>query len=184
MVAAVFDTELRRWIDGNELICPATWVQYGVPDPRDCSTAIKMIPNGKHTLDVESLAQGSRDPADPQKPIDLTIDKRKVLFSAAFVTRSCVIIVEARPRRADESRQSAEGVPIKAATAMTFTVWPNVRKLAKTIIKTCVKHRTLNGHMYTQSMLDGVGVSVQSRSGPVGWAARLAQQVPHLPRPS
>jgi len=183
MIAALDDIELHRWVDGNELICPSIWLQKA-PDPEDCSTAIKMIPSGKHTFNVESLAQGWQEPADPEKPIGLTIDKRKVLFPAAFVARSCVITVEARPPRPYESRPSAGGVPTKAATAMTFTVWPNVRKLAKIIIRTCVKHRKLNGHVYTHSLLGEwpfqYRVAVAPLAGPPGWLNKF--HIYHDPR--
>jgi len=164
---------LQRLINGGLLVCTGRSIPDGGLNPDDCSRAREMIPTGRYTFDVHRQVQESRGPVDPERPISLTFDKRKILFPAAFMVRTCVILVKALPRPQQEAGQSASEVPVNAATAMTFTVWPNVRKLGKTLIKACVSDRRVTGYVNTKSMLGDWAfryqIVVARSAGPVGW---------------
>lgn len=109
----------------------------------DCMKAIKMIPSGKYEFDVDHLAKSTPDPA---KPISLVLNNRKYLLPAAFIR------VQLQQRPVDGPRPPPR-LPVKAASAMTFIIWPNVRKLAEGVVNLCARNWRTSCFVWTASML-------------------------------
>ncbi|MCJ1249232.1 hypothetical protein MMC30_006455 [Trapelia coarctata] len=121
-------TDLHSW---DRPLC--TNSPEGTPcilkNKNDCLGALEMIPSGQLALDPAHPG----DRYQPQ-PIDLAFHQgrqRKFFLPAAFRFGNCVISAEA-VYSATQPRP-----PTKAASAMYFTVWPNVRKSAAHIIEQC-----------------------------------------------
>ncbi|MCJ1246900.1 hypothetical protein MMC30_004111 [Trapelia coarctata] len=145
-------TSLTKYIDGDQLMCPGPpfykmddIALHSGPDPKDCRAAIAVIPDGQFTLDIDHLVNRTPDPA---KSISLVLNNRKYLFPAAFIAGSCVVKVQHQQVPGPRPRPRP---PVKAASAMTFTVWPKVRKIVR---QESVWERKKTGIIWSHSTLD------------------------------
>jgi len=160
----------------------------------DCDAAVRMIPSGIPEISFIRYE-------NPATAINMELDHnggRSLRLPAAFIAGSCVVTVEPVEKVPEINSQGypwpqwqpTVQPPQKAATAMYFQVWPNVRAAAEAIIRKCIRPRTLNrhwkkaeGYLSTKSVLEGwefqYEVTVKaalkempsSGRGPISWIA-------------
>ena len=120
-----------------------------VPPLNHCETAINMIPSGNVVFRQSHPGTGRI-----LKPFDAHLDHpgdwRKVLLPAVFIYKSCSITVR--------SKMEVSGGPHGPANASTmfFIVWPEVRTMAGSILKKCLRERNgVAGSLAVKILLEG-----------------------------
>ncbi|MCJ1246164.1 hypothetical protein MMC30_003369 [Trapelia coarctata] len=135
--------------------------QPSIEFPADCTAALAMIPNGTEGLAVDPHIAGD---GIPPKFIDLHfppgVRNRNYFLPAAFRSGSCMILVRGVRLPWNQWLKDQVGPPrppVKAASAMHFIVWPQVRRLATEIVQTCTRKskpgRGWGGMAHTSSQL-------------------------------
>lgn len=131
----------------NEITCFETPQSFARPEPAHCQSAIDMIPDGIYNFDGKV-----------SKPLNFRLPQsvrdRKFLLPAAFLSGTCLILVESTVAR-HVWANPGEHPPVKAASALFTIVWPKVRQYATKITQKCLvsKEKPVEGDINLTSML-------------------------------
>ena len=172
----LISTHLAPTLALNEIVhCNQLISRAAVRSTSDCEAAIAIIPSPAYYFD--SASPGDAREANPISVyLDHSSRNRTFALPAVFRSGSCLVIVH------PIGRPLAPQLPVRAASAMNFQFWPDVKRVATMITTECretIKNRDVgsaegNVHLDGQPFCYDVEITGAPREMPRdGWKVRL-----------